>query len=192
MTGRVCCDCSAVVSVQNKTGRCRPCALRHQNADPEFQARRKARLAIVVADPVAKARHRAGCKRAGAARKADPVMVEVMRENGRRYGAPNLRCVTPEQRAVAGKTKQARELAWCPREHWGLNQKLKRGGYLLPERKAMIADVVRKEERARLAAMTGLERQMERLANGAKLVAKFEPRRAEHAFTLGGVSGGML
>lgn len=37
-------------------------------------------------------------------------------------------------------------LRWCPQRHWALNERLRRRGYRLVERKAMIADLVRAED----------------------------------------------
>lgn len=66
-----------------------------------------------------------------------------MQENGRRYGAQNLaHLMAPEVREQNVKRIRAAHLAWCPEEHWGLNRQLKRLGYKLDERKAMIRELI--------------------------------------------------
>lgn len=127
---------------------------------------------------------------------ADPVKAEQLREIGRIYGAPNGHLGrTPEARAKAAAKTRAAHLSWCPEEYWPLNAKLKRDGYRLADRKRMVAEEIAavearavQTERARIAALTPHERALERLANGARLVAKPDLRRAGPAMTLGGVA----
>ncbi len=197
---RVCSDCSTAIGRRGKTGRCRLCALKAHNRNPEWQANRVAGLAVAMQDAGVRARHRDGCKRGAAKRMADPVKAEVLRELGRTYGPRNApRLHTADIRGRAGKSVQRFHLAWCPEEHWGLNAKLKANGYRLPDRKRMIGDEIARlarvagaEETARLAAMTPFERQMERVKNGAQLTTVPDTRPVAHNFTLGGVASGMI
>lgn len=197
---RLCSDCGTEIGTRGKTGRCRRCALAAHNRNPEWQAARVSGLARAMQDEGVRARHRDGCKRGAAKRLADPAQAEALRELGRTYGPRNVaRMHGSDVRQRAGKAVQRFHLAWCPEEHWGLNAKLKANGFRLPDRKRIIADEVARlareanaAEAARLAAMTPFERQLERVRNGARVVDKLVLRRADSAFTLGGVASGML
>ena len=74
----------------------------------------------------------------------------------------------------------ARKMSWCPDEYrLEYRRQMKRVG--AASAKAII-----------LAQLSPFERQLARVAAGARLVESFRPVKAEHSFTLGGVSGGML
>ncbi len=103
----------------------------------------------------------------------------------------------PEQmervRTVSRKARTAQTAAhWCPREYADYNRKLKGRGFSVEERKRIIAEEQARDEKRRLAAMTPFERQMERLAKGARLVDVVPMRRGDPVVTLGGVSAGLL
>lgn len=196
MTFLSCIDCRTTISTQSKSGRCRPCALRARNADPAFNVKRLAALALAMADPAVRARHREGAKRGAAKRMADPVKAEALRDLGRRVGAKNIvHALTPEARAKCAKACRAHHLAWCPEEYWSLNYKLKCNGYRLPDRQRIIGETVAKNaaqaQRAAEAAQPELspfERQLARVAAGAKLIPAFNPRKIGPERTLGGVT----
>ncbi len=190
---RSCMDCGTAVSAHSK-GRCRSCACKLMNRDKDLIAQRTATMAKIQASPDFKQRHAVACREAKARVMADPVVVEKMREAGRRVGAKNFwHANTPECRAKAGQAIRARHLAWCPERYWPLNAELKRAGFKIAERRRLIADQAAADERARLAAMDPLERQMERLAKAGGLLVEVQPiRRSEPTMTLGGVPSSLF
>ncbi len=221
---RSCSKCSKPITKYARTGMCHGCGCadpevrarkgklteeqrqrrsehaKKLSADPEIVARRAAAGRATHAKPEVKARHRQACAESRARYLADPEAYEKLRAAGRKAGASNFHWAnTPEARARAIQTIRRSRLAWCPEEHWPLNAQLKRAGYRLPERQAMIAEAIAAAaeraataERARIAAMSPFDRQMERVKNGAKLVTKPDTTRAAHEFTLGGVATGMI
>lgn len=139
---------------------------------------------------------------------------EQRAENGRKRTATTLAWCPPEWRDVyrsyarrglkaaeakqitldliAGKPRvlyaqQKAKLAWCPKERRSEYDRLAKV-HGANSAKQMLLDDMAVQERRRLAAMTPFERMQERVAKGAQLVDKFVPRKADHAFTLGGVS----
>lgn len=212
---RTCIDCGVGISRFSKTGRCHPCASRAPEArarkgklSPEQRERRAAAARALSADPAiiakraakaketyrrpeVKARHRAACL--AAQERMDPEVRERQRASGRAHGAANLASTrSPESRARAGAAIRRTRMAWCPEAYWPLADRLKRAGIRLDERKRMIAEQIAVDERARLAAMTPFERQLARVAAGAKLVEVTPLRRSDPDYTLGGVSSSYL
>jgi hypothetical protein len=62
-------------------------------------------------------------------------------------------------------------------------------------KRLILADVAAKiaaTEARRVDALTPLQRQLERLHAGAALIERPSFRRADHAFTLGGIASGLL
>lgn len=162
---RTCSDCPAPISKGSKSGRCRSCSafaraprtfnlspekreaaaerVRRLNADPVINAKRVANLIARKSDPEVIARHTQACRESIARRRADPVKFARMQEIGREIGARNIgNLASPEARAKAVAAIRRAHLAWCPEEHWPLNQQLKRAGYPLEERKAMIRELI--------------------------------------------------
>lgn len=80
----------------------------------------------------------------------------------------------------------ARSTDWCPAELRGEYRKMCK---LMPgaEAKRIILDDLAAKERARIAALSPFERQMDAVRRGVGLVQKFEPVRS-YDRTLGGVS----
>jgi hypothetical protein len=126
-------------------------------ADPEVMQRKIAACRIAAATPgrtaaVARAmqapearqRHKDGCKAGTARRMARPGERERMQQVGHTAGKANFDASrsVPEIAAKRAAAVRAHHLAWCPKEHWPLNQKLKANGYRLPERQKIIADLV--------------------------------------------------
>ena len=87
--------------------------------------------------------------------------------------------------------QQKAKLAWLPDE-WRKRYGYLRTRYGAAEARARVEAEIAAAARARLAAMTPFERQLERVRNGAKLVEKLVFRSADPAYTLGGVATGML
>jgi hypothetical protein len=214
MTARTCRSCPTAISPRSRTGRCRTCACndpavrarkgqltpeqrarraehaRSLSRDPAIVAKRAAAAKVTHADAEVKARHRAACAKGAARRLADPVKRERMREIGLTYGAANLAAAnTPEARAMARSRIRNAHLAWCPEDLWPLNATLKANGYLLAERKEMVAAEVARRERQRIAALSPLERQLERLRAGARLVTVPVRRRGDPTLTLPNTTG---
>lgn len=108
-------------------------------------------MAATVADPAVRARHAQACKAAKVERMKDPAFRAKLVEAGKRVGALNFwHACTPEARDKAREEIRRAHLAWCPEEFWELNERLKRKGYRLAERKAIIlADVEGTPEHAR-------------------------------------------
>jgi hypothetical protein len=155
------------------------------------------RLREAKRTPESRARASAAAIAFNASRAADPAW------RAHKVAAAHKMRLTPVSKDVrkrAARKCADTRLAWCPAEYRELNDTLYRKGVLLAERKQMIAtemlrDAHRREmaalaaERARRSAMSPFERQEERLRNGASVVTKFTPRRADPSYTLGGVVG---
>lgn len=177
MTARTCLDCPKSITPKSKTGRCVACSAKARWADPAHRAA-----------------HRAGAKRGAAKRLANPAEAERLRA----VMLANRR-TDPDVIARANASRDRTVMGWCPPEHRELNRHLRARGVLLPERKALIAEQVAIEERraaaaeaARMAALSPLERQLAKVRAGARIVEVRPMRRADYAFTLGGVATGAL
>lgn len=162
----VCADCPAPITRKSRTGRCKSCA-------PKRRA----------ADPVSRAHHRARSKEGAAKRLAKPGELERLRQ----VMLAN-RSSDPAVVAKAAATRDRKFMGWCPPAYRTLNRTLRLKGYSRAERMELIAEEVRRAERARLASLTRLERQLERVRNGATVVEVRPMPSREYAFTLGGVS----
>lgn len=121
------------------------------SADPAVVAKRTAAMAKTYSDPKVRARHAQACHDAKQERMKDPAFRAKLVDAGKRVGAHNFRhACTPEARERAREEIRRAHLAWCPEEFWELNQQLKRKGFRLAERKAIIlADVEGTPEHAR-------------------------------------------
>lgn len=95
------------------------------------------------------------------------------------------------RRAEVGKKVSARRLAWCPEAYRAEYRKLCRI-MLAADARRVIMQQIAKDERARLSAMTPLQRDVERLRGGARLISKPDFRTADPSVTLGGVASGLL
>lgn len=146
MTVRTCIDCGATVSRQS-TGRCRSCARRVLNTDPEIKARRHAALVALAADEQVRAKRRASM----AAYMQN--MPEAERERRREWGkrliatvlhTPEVRARTnsPEARRVAGAKRSATVLAWCPPEWRAKYKDLTSKGKRAGEAKRIVLDLI--------------------------------------------------
>ena len=152
-------------------------------------AKRSAARLVTLKRPEVAARHSAACSAGTKRALEDPVKREALRQSGLKTGARNFwREQGPEKRAAAIYAIRCNKLAWCPEHYWPMNEELRKRGMLLAERQTIIADEVARAERRRIAALDPLERQLERLRNGAQLVPTFKPSRAGPDYTLGGVA----
>ncbi|QHL91253.1 hypothetical protein GVO57_11075 [Sphingomonas changnyeongensis] len=127
------------------------------HADPHRAAKVSASLKARFADPEFKARH---MERLMAVHK-DPVVIEIRRESGRRYGAANIATTrTPEARAKAGRSIRQTRSGWCPIDLRPLYIKL-RNTFGAAEARRMIEDQMRTDARRAAAAIA---KSIERLA----------------------------
>ena len=193
-----CSNCSAPISRQSKTGRCRPCSLALTNADPAIKERQRAAARKHAARP--------GVRAARIARLAAHLSALSDEERQRRSAqgrhiaatvlqseAVRARSNSKEAKAKAGAARTATVLAWCPPEYLERYRFLKNTKLLrAAEAKQAILDEVAANERRRRAAMSSLEQQLERHRNGARLIEVRPLRSAEPSYTLGGVSAGLL
>ncbi|MEH3121111.1 MAG: hypothetical protein PGN16_03880 [Sphingomonas phyllosphaerae] len=169
----------------------RAAAARALSADPAIVAKRSAKGKETFQRPEVRERHYAACM--AAQERMDPAVRERQREAGRAFGKFNLAHTrTAEARAKSGAATRRTRMAWCPEAYWPLNAKLARDGIRLDDRKRMIAEQVAADERAKDAALTPFERQLARVAAGAKLIEVRPIRRIEPDMTLGGVASSYL
>jgi hypothetical protein len=159
------CACGAPISLRSR-GRCHPCAA----VDPERRAK------------IAEAQ-----RKRWADRLTDPDERRRAIESGRALS----RLHPPTRERVEQQQASREKLAWCPPQYAGLNTELRRKRIPAAERRRVIADQAAADERARLAAMTPFERQMDRVRQGAG-ITECVPMPSRQYGTLGGVSGGML
>jgi hypothetical protein len=111
-------------------------------ADPVFNAKRIANSRSAQTDEV-KAKISASRKATEVRLMKDPAYVEMKRQQGLKNGKPNLvRSRLPETNAKRAMSCRRMRLAWCPEEYWQMNADLKRAGFLLDERKVMIAEEI--------------------------------------------------
>ncbi|WP_375272071.1 hypothetical protein [Sphingomonas sp.] len=188
-----CSTCSATLGDRNRSGLCRSCVAKRNNADPSTRAKQIAAVKAHHADPAVKAGYAQRCAERN--RNLSDAEREQRRAHGR-WLAENVltradvraKTLAPEVRARAGAARSATVLRDIPEAYRDEYRALCRSGNMsAPEAKAAILAQVKSDERARLAAMSPLERQMERLNAGAALVEVKPRRSAEHAMTLGGV-----
>jgi len=114
-----------------------------------------------------------------------------------KYARRSATMSAPDRRArmIAhlGRISADKVRGWCPPEYvdeyFRLNRKK---GLTAPEAKAVILKLAAAAERKRLAAMTPFERSMERIRMGAGITTKPDLRKADPAFTLGGIASGAL
>lgn len=152
--GRTCSDCPSPISTQSR-GRCRPCAARHMQNDPEIAVRRAAARDAFFAKPET--------KRALAARLAVFLanMSDEERERRRAHGkaivgpllhtpeakAKSLeRRLLPEAQARRARTMVRTRLPWCPDELVPLYRELTRKGCYAAEARAAIEPMIPETE----------------------------------------------
>lgn len=205
---RSCIDCPAKISRQNRTGRCRPCALVAMNRDPVARARRVAALMAGLATPEGREKRLAGLQRFNS--NLPPEEIERRRVHGRHIAAtvlnrPDVRAKSnaPDVRRRANVSRVEVMLGWCPaayRDQHRRNVTSKRMSAAESRRaieteiaEVAAADQARRDEARRAGGprMT-FEEQLARVRAGATLVPKIALRRPDPAFTLGGVGSAAL
>lgn len=185
--GRHCRHCSKQIGERSKTGLCNPCFNRDRNADPEFMAARKAAIQRKFQDPAHREKMRKAMLRTVAKMNEDPAYRARLVERGKHLAATALR--SPQSlakiaslRAENGRKRSETVMAWCPPKY--------RDEYrFLTVSKRMKAADARQLILDKMAAeMTPFERAMDRIRQGAGIVTVRPIRKADHPFTLGGVS----
>lgn len=175
-----CSDCPSPISTQNRTGRCRMCALARTNSCPEIRTRKAAANRRKMKDPAYRAKTIRNVIIAGKQARQDPAFVELLRENARRNvilaWTPEARAKWLATRKRAAQLRTAKMLPWCPPEHLEEYRRLRarQGG-------------VRAKETI-LAKLTPFDRQMQALRAGANLVATPGRPQARYDYTLAGGS----
>lgn len=167
---RTCTDCSSPISHVSR-GRCRSCAAKARYSDPA--ARRV----------MSEAKKRA-------------LLDPVKRERVSSTASTNLRQwhkTTTKDWSAHHRARAATARSWCPVDRWDDYVALRRQRGVGAERaKAMIIDEMARAERKRIAALSPFERDMERLRNGAGLVAAPDFRTSNPDFTIGGIASASL
>ena len=202
---QTCMDCSKTLGPKNQSGRCRSCMSKAINRDPAVAEARRAALRAHFAKP--------GVREAAAERMREynTNMPEEHRERRREHGRRTYKryLAGPENHGVVqsadarrnrGAAVREAAMGWCPLHlraeyrRLTISKRLKAAEARALIEAQMVAEAEREQtaERARIAAMTPFERQMERVRNGARVVDKVKTHRADHDFTLGGVATGML
>jgi hypothetical protein len=102
---------------------CRRCSILRVQADPELEAKRRAGIGALFADPVYVAEHRARLQASVAKASQDPAFIERRRAHGlRQYrdclSRPDVQAKAhgPDARKRAGRATSETRLAWCPVE----------------------------------------------------------------------------
>jgi hypothetical protein len=111
--------CAAATPVTH----CRRCSILRVKADPALDAKRRAGVDALFADPAYVAEHRVRLQANVAKASQDPAFIERRRAHGRRQYAECLsrpevqaKAHGPEARKRAGRATSETRLAWCPTE----------------------------------------------------------------------------
>lgn len=182
---RTCTDCDKPICRTNRSGYCKPCCVMHNFHSGENAAKRKANATAAVQSAEHRQRQSRNAIRMHADRRDDAEWQARLK----RQGAALRFHPTYEESWRAGRKRGIEQgYAWCPpefREAYATLRK-KVGA---AEAKALVMIDVERAERERVASLSPFQRQEERLRKGASVVAKFNPRRADPSYTLGGVVG---
>lgn len=173
--------CSATITHQSKTGRCRPCAAR-ETALETRDVRRDRLLAHYASHPEARAKRARNIHIANMAARRNPETAAKFRavlfENRKKLNDPGVREKWLAGRAAAGKKRSETVMAWCPPEyrdeyrHLRYTKKIKAA-----EARALI-----------LAKLSPFEKAMQRIRAGASISIKPTIPDRSYDCTLGGVT----
>lgn len=183
---RSCLDCSAPISAQSKTGRCRPCAARACGKDPALIEKRAATHRRKFREDTAYRERKARLMRTYNKRPMTPERIEalraIMRKNRRGLEKPEARAKWMAGRAEAGRKRHETVMAWCPVQYRALYTHLRVSKkFKAAEARQMIEDM-----------LTPFDRQMLRVRAGASISIKPLMPSKVYDCTLGGVTGAML
>jgi hypothetical protein len=183
MSALTCRDCSAPITRQSKTGRCRACAFAVTTAAPEFEAKRVAGIRALHLDPTFRARKARAIHAAHMAARLDPEKRARLNRNifvaRARLSDPDVRARMLAARPAAGRKRTATVMSWCPSARWGEYRRLVRSKRLLAaEARRVIEDT-----------LSPLERQLVAIQQGARLIARPDlSDKRGYDFTLAGAS----
>jgi hypothetical protein len=185
---RKCSDCPNPIGPRNTSGHCRRCSALRNFQTPDARQKVVDGVRRHLSDPDVRRKHGQRSQEHLRAWRATPEGGAAMRAQAR----INLQATqTAEGRAKRVRSILATIYAGIPEHRWDECRALRRK-FGAAEAKRMIVEDEVKRERERIAAMTPFERQLERVKNGAQLVAAPDLRPAPHNFTLGGVASGMI
>jgi hypothetical protein len=162
----------------------RSTAMREAASKAMSAGRRNGRIAMA-------AETRAAIGREIASRPGARQRLSEIGRKGRLARTPEANAAAAAKQSATLRRKREERLAWCPLDRRDEFHKLSGVVGVKEAKRVILADLAALEKR-RLAALTPLDRQLERVRNGARLVEVRPLPGREHAFTLGGVSGGML
>lgn len=202
--GPTCSECPNTIGKASKSGRCKSCAMKVLHSDPEFAARRNAATAKANRSPEARAKRSARAAEFYSNPSNRKAHAEACRaalfgnperlERRRKMGADVFRAFHARKDfdwSTWHRERRALEFAWLPKELTEEYRSL-RNKVGAEQAKAMILDDLARAERKRLAALSPFERDMERLRNGAGLVAAPDFRTSNPDFTIGGIASASL
>lgn len=184
---QTCVVCSTELGRRNKSGLCRPCLGRKNLGTPEARQRAAAGIRRYLADPVARKAHAARSQEQLRAWRATPEGAAKLVEQAH---ANLANAYNPESEQKRIHSIRAAVWAGIPEHRWDEAVALSKS-FNAAEARRMILEDEAAIERKRLAAMTPFERQMAKVAAGARVIPVFKPTTG-HAFTLGGVATGMI
>lgn len=183
---------------RRKTRLCRNCCAAVIARDPAKAAKASATIKRLYQDPVFRSRQQRACKAGVQASIANnPVERERRRLSGQALAATGLghAAQTPgsEPRIRAGKSHTETVLGWCPPHLRDEYRKiLGRQGMRKEDARRKIEEMMAAEVASRRNGRMSFEEQLRRANAGVAVVRKFEPRKPDHDFTLGGVATGMI
>ncbi|MES3042697.1 hypothetical protein [Sphingomonas faeni] len=163
---------------------CSSCRMKALRADPEMEAKRVATFRARFADAEFKAKHCAASAERLAKWRATEEGSTFVNANSR---ANLVLANSPENTEKRIRNIRVALMGWCPEDRWDEYRKMARTMPAPEARRIIEADLAAKE-RARLKALSPFERDMERIAKGARIVEQFTPRKADHAFSIIGSS----
>ncbi|MDH7973705.1 hypothetical protein QH494_16050 [Sphingomonas sp. AR_OL41] len=201
MTTARSCPCGTTLGPKNVSGTCRPCTAARIFNDPANRARNREKICATIRSPAGRERRRQMALRRHAERGDDPTWQAYLTEQGKRLRAaydadPAAQARNKANRAAAGRAHTERHLGWCPEERRDEYRRLRKMYGAAGARSLIEADLRQKAKAARHRApgapRLSFEEQQARVAAGAGLVGKPDLRRADPAFTLGGVASAAL
>jgi len=176
-----CSDCDAPITVQSKTGRCRPCAMARMG-ETYTTERRRAAIQKRLSDPIQMKRQQQQIVQAGAEARKDPAFMarlsEIGRENMKAAFTPEARAKWRASRPRANRKRSDTMLAWCPpRLRDEYRKLLKRGNMRAATARAAIE-----------VKITPFDRQLMKVRAGAGIIERRPIPTRQYDCTLGGGS----
>lgn len=182
---------------RRKTKFCRSCIGVVNGRDPARIEKSRAGMKRRMQDPAFKAEHIRRTSDGLRARLAnDPEEMERRREVGRALFRTGLGHAAQgpgsEPRRRVARMQVERALGWCPEHLRDQYRTMVNSKGIKAAEARRIIEAEMDRERAQRGRRLSFEDQLRRVQAGARVVRKFEPRAADHDFTLGGVATGMI